>query len=246
MPRAHRVLLPGHVWHITERCHEQQFLLADVVDRRRWQHWLSESKRRYHLSVLNYNVTSNHVHLVVRDRGHGEIAASMRLIAGRTAQEFNSREGRHGAFWQGRYHATCVDNETYLLRCLTYVDLNMIRAGAVEHPRDWETSGYLEVQGLAQTGSIIDSEGLCELVGVRDANALREAHYRLVEEALERDLHRRREGFWSEAIAVGGQEFVDAFMRQSGRAARHRQIANIEGGFAVRNCRGPRGGRRSE
>ncbi len=74
MPRAHRVLLLGHVWPITERCHGQQLLLADVVDRRRGQHWLSESKRRYHLSVLNFNVTSNHLHLVVRDRGHGELA----------------------------------------------------------------------------------------------------------------------------------------------------------------------------
>ncbi len=27
MPRAHRHFLPGHVWHITHRCHKQEFFL---------------------------------------------------------------------------------------------------------------------------------------------------------------------------------------------------------------------------
>lgn len=27
MPRAHRYILPGHIWHITRRCHQKEFLL---------------------------------------------------------------------------------------------------------------------------------------------------------------------------------------------------------------------------
>ena len=27
MPRARRYFLPGHVWHITHRCHQQEFFL---------------------------------------------------------------------------------------------------------------------------------------------------------------------------------------------------------------------------
>jgi putative transposase len=30
----------------------------------------------------------------------------MQLIAGRTAQEYNRRKNRQGAFWEDRYHAT--------------------------------------------------------------------------------------------------------------------------------------------
>jgi putative transposase len=55
---------------------------------------LFEARRRYGLCVLNYVVTRNHVHLLVRDRGEKEIAASMHLVAGRTAQEYNERKGR--------------------------------------------------------------------------------------------------------------------------------------------------------
>ena len=85
MPRANRYFLPGHVWHITHRCHKKEFLLKFSKDRKRWRYWLFEAKKRYGLSVLNFIITSNHIHLLVVDRGRGEIARSMQLIAGRTA-----------------------------------------------------------------------------------------------------------------------------------------------------------------
>lgn len=96
--------------------------------------------------VLDYQVTSNHVHLLVLDRGRDEIAASLQLIAGRTGQSFNQRKRRHGAFWEDRYHATAVGTEEYLARCIVYIDLNMVRARVVSHPRDWGEAGYHEIQ----------------------------------------------------------------------------------------------------
>ena len=109
MPEAHRYNLLNHVWYITHRCHKKEFPLKFERDRRRWRYWCFEARNRYGLCVLNYIVTSNHIHLLVRDRGEGEITRSMRLIAGRTAQEFNRHKNRKGAFWDDRYHATAVD-----------------------------------------------------------------------------------------------------------------------------------------
>ena len=51
MPRAHRHFLPGHVWHITHRCHKKEFLLKFAKDRHQWRYWLFESRKRYGLSV---------------------------------------------------------------------------------------------------------------------------------------------------------------------------------------------------
>jgi putative transposase len=58
--------------------------------------------------VLNYVVTCNHIHLLVKDTGRNVIAQSMQLIAGRTAQEYNQRKARGGAFREDRYHATAI------------------------------------------------------------------------------------------------------------------------------------------
>lgn len=92
MPRAHRYHLPQYVWHITHRCHRQQILLKFGRDREVWMRWLYLARKRFGLCVLNYAVTSNHIHPLVRDRGRGEIARRMQLVAGRTAQAYNRRK----------------------------------------------------------------------------------------------------------------------------------------------------------
>ena len=72
------------------------------------------------------------------------ISNSIQLIAGRSAQQYNRRKARHGAFWEDRYHATAVEVDEHLHRCLVYIDFNMVRAGVVTHPSHWAHSGYRE------------------------------------------------------------------------------------------------------
>ena len=119
MARAKRHYIPGQIWHITHRCHKREFLLKFAKDRRRWLQWLFEAKRRYGLSVLNYTVTSNHIHLLVADdKSRGVIPDSIKLIAGRTGQEFNQRKARKGAYWEDRYHATAIEDGDHLIKCI--------------------------------------------------------------------------------------------------------------------------------
>jgi putative transposase len=73
---------------------KNEFLLKFAKDRKCWLHWLFEARKRFGLCVLNYIITSNHIHLLVCDRGQGEIKKSMQLVAGRTAQEYNQRKDR--------------------------------------------------------------------------------------------------------------------------------------------------------
>jgi putative transposase len=70
----------------------------------------------------------------------------MQLIAGRTAQEYNRRRAMQGAFWEDRYHATAIEIDEHLHRCVVYIDLNMVRAGVVNHPGQWNESGFCEIQ----------------------------------------------------------------------------------------------------
>src|SRR4029079_1805458 len=125
MPRANRHFLPGHIWHITHRCHKKKFLLKFARDRRLYLHWLFKAKKRFGLCVLDYVVTSNHIHLLVKDTGEDVIAQSMQLVAGRTAQGYNQRKNRQSAFLEDRYHATAIEADEHLHHCLVYSDLNM-------------------------------------------------------------------------------------------------------------------------
>src|SRR3989304_6346843 len=193
MPRANRHFLPGHVWHLTHRCHQKSFLLKFARDRRCYLTWLFEAKKRFGLSVLNYMVTSNHIHLLVKDTGPNVIAQSMQLIAGRTAQEYNQRKGRQGAFWEDRYHATAIESDEHLHRCLVYIDLNMVRARVVQHPSEWAQRGYQEIQEPPERYTLIELASLSALCGFTDVGDFRRAHRQWVAEALTREAEKRDE-----------------------------------------------------
>ncbi len=123
----------------------REFLLKSIKDRKRGIHRLFEAKRRYGLTILNYVVTSNHIHLLkADDKDRATIPKSIQLTAGRLAQEYNQGKNRKGAYWEDRYHATAIGTGSHLLRCLVYIDLNMVRAGAVFHSAKWIFGGYNE------------------------------------------------------------------------------------------------------
>ncbi|MFZ0105509.1 MAG: transposase, partial [Thiobacillus sp.] len=49
---------------------------------------------------------------------------------------------RSGTLWEGRYRATVVDSERYLLTLMRYIELNPVRAGMVALPEDYPWSSY--------------------------------------------------------------------------------------------------------
>ena len=221
MPRANRNFLPGHVWHLTHRCHKKEFLLKFGKDRRCWLRWLFEAKKRYGLCILNYIVTSNHVHLLVMDTGRESIPRSMQLAAAQTAQRYNKRKNRRGAFWQDRYHASAVETDEHLHRCIVYIDLNMVRAGVVAHPMEWLHGGYREIQNPPQRSGLIDLRTLGRLCGVNCPADIRSARRQWVDHALA-DNRLARDARWTEAPAVGTTAFVERFeqMRREDRQRR--------------------------
>ncbi len=227
MPRANRHHIPGQVWHITHRCHKKEFLLKFAKDRKRWKSWLFEARKRFGLKIPNYVATSNHIHLLVIDDGPNVIPKSLQLIAGRTAQEFNQRKKRKGAFWEDRYHSTAVERHEHLIRCIVYMDLNMVRAGVVSHPSEWDTCGYNEIQNPPERYGVIDQACLRRLCGFTDSEEFARQHRQWVEAAIG-DRKHQRESFWTESIAVGGIDFIEEIKTRLGKQGMGRKIAQIK------------------
>jgi REP element-mobilizing transposase RayT len=197
-------------------------------------HWLFEARKRYGLCILNFTVTSNHVHLLVFDSGDKKaLPRSIQLIASRTAQEFNQRKNRNGAFWQDRYHATAVENGEHLRQCLVYIDMNMVRAGVVSHPSKWEFCGYNEIQEPRQRYSLIDHSRLHAVAGSGSGEHFRSSHMAWIDEALKANAH-QRESRWTESIAVGSRVFIVKLKEELGYRARGRRINESESGSELR------------
>jgi len=233
MPRANRHHIPGQVWHITQRCHKGEFLFKFARDRKAWLGWLFEAKKRYGLIILDYIVTSNHIHLLVVDDESDAISKSIQFVAGRTAREFNRRKGRRGAYWEDRYHATAIECGEHLLRCLVYIDMNMVRAGAVAHPSEWVHGGYREIQQPPLRYRLIDRDKLVELCGLQSDQQLVDNHKSWVDLSVQNnDLERQQR--WSESVCVGSEGFVTQLKHQLGAEALGRKVKAESESYVLR------------
>jgi REP element-mobilizing transposase RayT len=235
MARANRHFIPGYVWHITHRCHKREFLFKFSRDRSRWLQLLFEARKRYGLSILNYIVTSNHVHLVVTDNGKREtIPKSMQYIAGRVGQEFNQRKNRKGAFWQDRYHATAIESGDHLWQCLVYVDLNMVRAGVVDHPTQWKWGGYNEIQYPKTRYRLIDHNLLQRLLNVDNPEQFATIHKQWIDNKLTNKQTRQEQ--FTQSVAVGSEDFIAGVQKALGIRAKGRNMTPIpDGAYQLRD-----------
>ena len=227
MPRANRYYMPGYVWHITHRCHKQEFLLKFNRDKKRWVYWLNEARNKYRLKILNYIVTSNHIHLLIVDHIKGAIARSLQLIEGRVGQEYNLRKKREGAFWSDRYHATIIDTDNYLQECLMYIDLNMVRAGVVSHPEEWIYSGFYELHCRQRRTYIIDEKLLISYLGFSKSKIFKKEYPDWIDNTLQKG-KLQRENYWTESIAVGKESFLDTVKEKLSIRGKNRRVDQVE------------------
>ena len=160
------------------------------------------------VSLLAYCITSNHVHLLVVSDDPEAIPRFMQRQQGEFGGWYNRLKKRKGSFWTDRYHATMIESGEHLWRCMRYCDLNMVRAGAVEHPRKWRWCGYDELTGARQRNRALDLPKVLELTGRSDADELAANYAAFVEEAVAGE-RLGREAQWTESIAVGSREFVE-------------------------------------
>jgi len=250
MARAHRHFVAGQIWHLTHRCHQRQFLLKFARDRQAWMGWLFEARKRFGLCVLDYMVTSNHIHLLLYDgEGREVIPNSMQLVAGRSGQEYNQRKHRRGAYWEDRYHATAVEAGEHFRQCLQYIDMNMVRAGVVADPEEWADCGYLEIQHPKVRWRIIDEEQLINLARVDSRATLQQLCREQVKAALERKLV-GRQSHWTESVAVGSPEYIEALQKQLRVRGKGRKRLAVEGGYQLKEAesayRGLSGGQKGD
>ena len=179
MPRLPRYVLPGQPQHVIQRGNNRELIFADEEDYRYYLDRLKAAASRHQVDIHTYVLMTNHVHLLVTPWSQQGIGGMMQGVGRYYVQYFNHRYGRTGTLWEGRYKATLVDSEAYLLTCYRYVELNPVRARMVEHPAEYPWSSYRH-NALGGDDSLITPHPLYSALG-SDEEGRRSAYRALFE-----------------------------------------------------------------
>ena len=113
----------------------------------RWERWFSLP-----LLVARYRAGKTGT-VAERERAQAQIALwrerlqdlswFMRSLNEHLARRANAEDGCKGRFWEGRYKSQALLDDAAVLTCMSYVDLNPVRAGMADTP---EASDFTSIQ----------------------------------------------------------------------------------------------------
>jgi len=155
MARLPRYVIPGQPQHIIQRGNNRQPIFAAEADYQFFRDALVEAAKKHGLAIHAYVWMTNHVHLLASPAFDDSISKTLQSVGRRYVQYFNYSYKRSGTLWEGRYRATVVDSERYLLTLMRYIELNPVRAGMVTLPQDYPWSSFRR-NALGESGSNAD------------------------------------------------------------------------------------------
>ncbi|NNJ43725.1 MAG: chemotaxis protein CheW [Akkermansiaceae bacterium] len=90
-----------------------------------------------------------------------DLSLFVKEVKERFSRWYNKKHSRRGTLWMERFKSVLVENGEALQTMAAYIDLNPVRAGLVEDPKDYRFCGYAEAVG----GSKRARRGLCRVMG---------------------------------------------------------------------------------
>jgi putative transposase len=142
MARLPRFVIPGQPQHVIVRGNNREAIFYADAD---YQFYLDKLKlacEKHGCDLHAYVLMTNHVHLLITPQKEESLAKALQMIGRYYVQYFNFTYQRTGTLFEGRYKATLIDSEHYLLSCYRYIELNPVRAAMVAHPSEYPWSSY--------------------------------------------------------------------------------------------------------
>ena len=215
MARLPRFVLPGHPQHVIVRGNNRSEIFRAESDYQFYIEKLQLACARHGCSIHAYVLMTNHVHLLISPQDEPSLGKAMQSVGRYYVQYFNNCYRRTGTLWEGRYKATVIDTDAYLLTCMRYIELNPVRAGMVSHPSEYRWSSY-HYNALGHADVLVSDQLLYRQLGKTDE--ARQAAYRQLfrHHLSEASLSEIRDAT-NKAWVLGGDRFKQRLQKQLDR-----------------------------
>jgi putative transposase len=147
---------------------------------------LRQLSSKHGCALHAFCLMTNHVHLLLTPDRAESCTAMMRDLGQRYVPYFNSRYGRTGTLWEGRFRSCVAESARYVLACYRYIELNPLRACMVTDPAGYLWSSYAVNSGARADPSLTPHSEFSALAG--EAEARYRAYRELFEQQLDEPL----------------------------------------------------------
>lgn len=159
MARLARVILCHYPHHIVQCGNRRQDVFFNDEDYLYYLELLNQWCQEEKLEVWAYCLMSNHVHFIICPNSQSNISRAIGEVHRHYTRMINFREQWRGYLWQGRFSSFPMD-ESWLLRAVSYVELNPVRAGMVTYAWDYSWSSvHAHLAGIDKTG-LVNTENI--------------------------------------------------------------------------------------
>jgi len=207
MPRQVRYKVTGIPQHVVQRGNNRQVTFYGADDYLFYLECLKEAAEKHQCDVNAYVLMTNHVHLLVTQHDKRGVGKMMQSIGRRYVQYINQAYARTGTLWEGRYKASLVQSERYLLACYRYIELNPVRARMVEHPAEYKWSSY-RCHAQGEVNEVITDHELYHQLG-HTGEARQRTYRSLFETHLEAGLVNEIRTCLTKCCVLGNERFRD-------------------------------------
>lgn len=154
MARLPRFAIPDQPQHVIVRGNNRSEIFCADEDYRFYLEKLHLACAKHECKIHAYVLMTNHVHLLITPHEESGLGKTLQMLGRYYVQYYNYSYRRTGTLWEGRYKATLIDSDAYLLTCMRYIELNPARAGMVAHPSEYPWSSY-RCNALGQPNDLV-------------------------------------------------------------------------------------------
>ncbi len=216
MARIKRIVVPGYPHHVVQRGVRSMDIFFEEDDRAEYLHLLRQQGERFGVRFISYCLMTNHVHLIAIPDREESLARAIGEAHRQYTRMINFRDDVRGYLFQGRFSSCPIENGSYLLAAVRYVECNPVQGNMVRVPWEYPWSSASFHVGSTAYDPLVSRSALLseihdwkELLGGMPASGLTgefqeksrtgrpfgsEAFFEIVEQATGRDVRPKRPG----------------------------------------------------
>jgi len=217
MARKQRFNIPEIPQHVIQRGNNREPCFFCEEDYRKYLDCLKESAEKFNCSVHAYVLMTNHVHILVTPHTKNGISEMMQSVGRKYVRYINGVYRRTGTLWEGRYKASLVDTDNYLLTCMRYIELNPVRANMVELPGEYQWSSY-QANGNGQQNDCLNPHPLYQALGTNQEECCYVYRELFSNHLSYKQLHDIRTALKQELV-LGREDFKEKIEKMTNRKA---------------------------